>query len=151
MLGEPLVVHLAAERAQLPVDLDMKILRPPAFVEPRAQFRAQFVRYQVKWLLVHRALVPDRPLPFPGKREQHSLVVFGILFEAFLQDARDRALGASDRSVQKEYSTFRAVALGGRLETVDEVHEGAIKPVDGISVPCRELGEESVSGDFFLV
>ncbi len=68
-----------------------------------------------------------------------------------LEQPGDGALGAADRAVQQQHAPLGAVALGGRLEGVDQVHERPVEAVDGVAVLGGEFGEEPVAGDLLLV
>ena len=74
-----------------------------------------------------------------------------VLFQAALQQPGDGGLRAADGAVQQDDAAFGAVAQGGRLEGVDQLHERPVEAVDGVAVPGGELGEELEAGDLLLV
>ena len=56
--------------------------------------------------------------------------VLRVLFQAALQQPGDGALGAADRAVQQQHAPLGAVALGGRLEGVHQLHQRPVEAVD---------------------
>ena len=151
VLGQALVVHLPAEGAQVALDGDLVIVGLRPSLSAGQERRPQFVRHQVQRLLVHGALVPGAAVALPGEGEEHALVGARVLLQALLEQAGDGALGAADRAVQEQHAALGAVALGGRLEGVDQVHQRPVEAVDGVAVLGGELGEELVAGDLLLV
>ena len=53
--------------------------------------------------------------------------------------------------MQQQDAPLGAVALGGRLEDVDQLHQRPVEAEDGVAVLVGELGEELVAGDLLLV
>ncbi len=109
------------------------------------------MRDQAQRLAVHRVLEPGAVLALPGEGEEHALVGARVFLQAALEQAGDGALGRADRAVQQQHAAFGAVALGGRLEGVDQLHQRAVEAVDAVAVLGGELGEELVADDLFLV
>ena len=120
-------------------------------VEPSQNPRAKLEGNQPQRVLVHGAFVPDAGICLPREGKQHPLIGARVLFQAFLQEAGDRALGAADRPVQKKHAAFGAVTLGRRLEGVDQVHQRPIQAVNGVAMLGGEFREELEARDFFLV
>jgi hypothetical protein len=53
--------------------------------------------------------------------------------------------------VQQDDAPLGAVAQGGTLERVDQLHQRAVQPVDGVAVAGGELGEELEAAHLVLV
>ena len=60
-------------------------------------------------------------------------------------------LATADRAVQQDDAALGAVAQGGALERVDQLHQRPVEAVDAVAVPGGELGEELEAGDLLLV
>src|SRR5947208_1405164 len=95
----------------------LAMFRSPSKVKARG---APVERHQVQRLLVHGALLPVAVAPLPGVGEDHAGVGARVVLDALLQEAGDGTLGAADRAVQQQHAPLGAVALGRRLEGVDE-------------------------------
>jgi hypothetical protein len=54
-------------------------------------------------------------------------------------------------SMQQQHAALGAVALGRRLEGVDQLHQRPIQTEDGVAVLGGVLGEEPVANDLLLV
>ena len=50
--------------------------------------------------------------------------------------------------MQQQDSPFGSVLMRGRLEEVDQGHQGPIKPEDGVGPVVDGVGEEAVAGAF---
>ena len=77
---------------------------------------------QMQRLLIHRA--PMRLPRFfvdPAKRVQGTFFGAAVMLKALLKHARDRALAAADRTMQKQYTFLDAVTASRALERVDQI------------------------------
>src|SRR5439155_22552248 len=95
---------------------------------------AQIGRDEVQGVLVHGAFEPETVFALPGKGEEHAFVDSGVLFQAFLEETGNGALGAADRAVQEQDTAIGAVALGRRLESIHQVLKLSVEAIDGVSV-----------------
>src|SRR5205085_2530492 len=57
----------------------------------------------------------------------------------------------ASRAVQQQDAPLGAVALGRRLEGVDQLHQRPLQAVDRVAVLARVVGEEAVADDLVLV
>src|SRR5690606_5031919 len=101
-------------------------------------------------LLVHRAVGPLL-VEHPVEGVEGAFRRLGIRLQALLQQAGDGRLGGADRPVQEDDASFGAVALGGSLEDVDELHQGNVEPVDGVLAAVGLVQEEVVPDELLLV
>jgi len=152
VLQQPLGEDVTAERAQVALDDDRVLGRLGGGLgELLDEHRAQVGRDQLQRVPVHRVLDPRTVVPLPREGADHAVVAARIFLQAALEQAGNRALRRADGSVQQQDAPLGAVAVGGRFERVDELHQSAIEPVDGIVVAGGELVEELVANDLFLV
>ena len=53
--------------------------------------------------------------------------------------------------MQQKHAAFGAIAFGGRLEGVDQMHQRPIQAIDRVAMLGSEFREEFVAGEFFLI
>ena len=155
VLGHPLVVRLAAEGAEVPLDGDRVVVVGRLRGDRLDQIAAELRRDEVERLLVHRA-VDERvgavePLLAPAVGVERPLVGPRVVLQPLLQQADDRALGAADRPVEQEHAALGPVAVGGALEDVDQVHQRPFEAEDGVLPAFDRVVEELVAGQLLLV
>src|SRR6185503_5626588 len=81
----------------------------------------------------------------PGVGEKLAVVDARIRFQTLLEQSRDGGFAGANRAVQKENALFGAIPLRRRLEEVDELHQWALKPVDGVGASVHRIAEKAVS------
>ena len=113
-------IHLAARGAEIAFHLDVIGWITAVAHQFIDYLRSLFGRNQVERFLAHRAwqFVVHQGENFlfnvvgnvcPGKRVHRALGCARILFESFLQEPHNRALGAADRPVEQDDPPLRAV------------------------------------------
>src|SRR3972149_172757 len=88
---------------------------------------------------------------FPAVRVKGALRGPRVVLQSFLEQAGDRALGASNRTVKEKDAALRTIVMGGRLEHVDQPHERPLKTVDRIPPFVSLVVKEFVVDDLFFV
>ena len=151
----PLVEHLAAERAEVPFDRDLEVVRAPALVQERRQLGSMLLGDQVERFLMHGAggvdLFAVGPFLAPAEAVEAPFVDARVAFQPFLQQPRQRALGAADRPVQEQDAPLGPVAVGGAHQDVDKVHQRPFQAEDRVLAVVFRVLEELVAEHLLLV
>src|SRR5712691_786665 len=147
--GHEVLVRLPAERAQRPGVDDAVVLGPHPPVQLGVDGLLALERDEVQRVLVHRA--PVHGIGSAGAEVGPPPVgvesAFGgvrVDLQALLEQSGDRRLGRADRAVQEQDALLGPVAEGGRLDVVDEPHQGSVEAEDRVSAVVDGVVEEPV-------
>jgi len=114
---------------------------------------------QAQGVLVHGARdlaleqvagVPVAALGEPREGVEGPLVGLAVVLQPLLEEPDDGGLGRPDRSVEQEHAALGAVAAGGGVEHVHQLHQGNVQAEDGVLAVVAGIVEEVVVGHVLL-